>query len=64
MLGAFEWVRGTQERVRQHVEQARTSIKEKLPQKKREADQQNEARWAAERQQRMTQNLRKNDHSL
>ena len=64
MLGAFEWMRGTQERVRERVEQARTSIKEKLPQKKREADQWNEARRAANSQQRMIQNLRKNDHSL
>ena len=64
MLGAFEWMRGTKERVRQHVEQARTSIKEKLPQKKREADQWNEVRRTANSQQRMIQNLRKNDHSL
>ncbi len=64
MLGAFEWMRGTQERVRQQVKQARTSIKEKLPQKKREADQWNEARRAANSQQRMTQNHKKEELSL
>lgn len=64
MLGAFEWARGVQEQVRQHVEHARTSIREKLPQKKREADQQNEARWAAERQQGQVRKHGRNDQSL
>lgn len=64
MLGAFEWARGAQEQVRQHVEHARTSIREKLPQKKREADQQNEARWAAERQQGQVRKHGRNDQSL
>ena len=54
----------TQEQVRKHVEQARTSIRAKLPQKKREADQQNEARWAAERQQGLLSKPGRNDHSL
>ena len=67
MLGAFEWARGAQEQVRQHVEQARTSLKEKLPQKKREADQQSEARWAFVRQTGKKQQIntrRKNEASL
>ena len=64
MLGAFEWARGAQEQVRKHVEHARTSIRAKLPQKKREADQQNEARWAAERQQEQVHKHSRNAHSL
>ena len=55
------------EQVRQHVEQARTSLKEKLPQKKREADQQSEARWAFVRQTGKKQQIntrRKNEASL
>jgi len=49
---------------RQHVEQARTSIRAKLPLKKREADQQNEARRAAECQQEQAHKHSRNDHSL
>ena len=38
--------------------------KGKLPQKKREADQQNEARWEAERQQGQVRKHGRNDQSL
>ena len=63
MLGAFGWAHDAQKRVAEHVEHARTSFKEILPQKKREADQQNEERWAVERQQ-QAQAHKKNEQSL
>ena len=50
MLGAFGWSHSVQKKTLEHVEHARASLKAKLPQKKIEADQINEARWAAERQ--------------
>ena len=46
------------------VEQARTSIRAKLPLKKREADQQNEARRAVECQQEQERKHGRNDHYL
>ncbi len=67
MLGAFGWSHSVQKKTMEHVERARTSFKAKLPVKKAEVDQQNEARWAAERQ--MTQeqqppSRKKNEPSL
>ncbi len=50
MLGAFGWSHDLAEKTKEHVEHARASLKAKLPQKKKEADQMNEARWAAEHQ--------------
>ena len=55
MLGAFEWSHDLAEKTKEHVEHARASLREKLPQKKKEADQMNEARWATERQVTMNQ---------
>ncbi len=63
MLGAFGWAHDAQKQVVQHIEHARTSFKEILPQKKHEVEQQNEARWAAERQQQV-QETKKNEQSL
>ncbi len=67
MLGAFEWARGAQAKVARRVEETRASLKAKLPQKKREADLQNQQRWAAERQARQEQQLpakKKKEQSL
>ena len=50
MPGAIGCAHGAQKKVAQQVEHARVSLREKLPQKKQEADQLNEERWAAERQ--------------
>lgn len=63
MLGAFGWAHGAQKKVAQQMEHARASLREKLPQKKQEADQLNEARWAAERQ-RQVREPKKNEQSL
>ncbi len=63
MLGAIGWAHGAQKKVSQQVEHARASLREKLPQKKQEADQLNEARWVAERQ-RQVREPKKKEQSL
>nr|MCR5390112.1 hypothetical protein [Lachnospiraceae bacterium] len=67
MLGAFGWSHDMAEKTKEHVEHARASLRAKIPQKKVEADQMNEARWAAERQMthaQQTQTRKKNEPSL
>ena len=57
MLGAFGWSHDKAEEIHKQVEHGRASLRARLPQKKKEADAQNEARWAAERQQHQEQTV-------
>ncbi len=68
MLGAFGWSHDKAEEIHKQVEHGRASLRARLPQKKKEADAQNEARWAAERQQHQEQTVssqkKRNETSL
>lgn len=57
VLGAFMHIHDMTKKTQEHVENARVSLRAKLPQKKIEADQMNEARRAAERHMRQEQQV-------
>ena len=61
ILGAFGWSHSMQKKTMEHVEHARASLKSKLPQKKIEADQINEARWASEQEKCLARKLGKQE---
>ena len=61
ILGAFGWSHSMQKKTMEHVEHARASLKAKLPQKKIEADQINEARWASEQEKCLARKLGKQE---
>lgn len=61
ILGAFGWSHSMQKKTMEHVEYARASLKSKLPQKKIEADQINEARWASEQEKCLARKLGKQE---